>query len=195
MAVLASTNLLYHFPALFSVAAHLSDAGQTSGPAIRGAAFRRLMAAHETPALAVHVALASVAVAGVSLLGLALRWQRRGEETAARRVSIWGGRSALGASLLQLPVGLWTLMTLPAAAQMQLMGTSATGMLLLIASLLAALWLINELVHVATGESSRAALVRAMSALLVTIVLMTAMQRQARVVTVSAGHSLPGALP
>ena len=79
IAVLAATNLLYHFPILFSVAAQLVDAGQTSGGRIGGAEFRRLMIAGEAPALAIHVALASVAVAGVVLLGLALRWQRRGK--------------------------------------------------------------------------------------------------------------------
>src|SRR5262245_23796219 len=43
IAVLASTNLLYHFPVLFSVAQHLQASGQISGEPIRGAAFRRLM--------------------------------------------------------------------------------------------------------------------------------------------------------
>jgi hypothetical protein len=180
MAVLAATNLLYHFPFLFSVAAHLSDAGETSGERIGGAAFRRMMIVDETPALAVHVVLASIAVAGIVLLGLALRWMRAGDQASAAKVARWGGRWALVASVIQLPVGLWTLMTLPAAVQSQLMGNSTVGIALFVGGLSAALWLINELVHLSAGELTRPLLVRAMAAMLVTIVLMTAMQQQTR---------------
>jgi hypothetical protein len=180
IAVLAATNLLYHFPILFSVAAHLVDGGQTGGGRIDAAEFRRLMIAGDAPALAIHVVLASVAVSGIVLLGLALRWQRRGHEAEAAKLARWGGRWALVPSLLQLPVGLWTLAMLPAAAQSQIMGESTLGTLLLVASLGAALWLLNELVHISMGETNRPLLVRAMTAMLVTVTLMIAMQQHLR---------------
>jgi hypothetical protein len=41
-------------------------------------------------------------------------------------------------------------------------------------------WLLRELVGVAMGESSRPALLRSMGAMLITVVLMTAMQQAAR---------------
>jgi len=180
VAVLASTNLLYHFPLLFSVAAHLSDAGEASGERIDGAAFRRLMIGGDTPALAVHVALASVATAGTMLLGLALRWLRRGDEAIAVKIARWGARWAVVPSVAQLPVGLWTLTMMPAAAQSRLMGESTLGTLLFVAALVAAFWLINELVHISLGEVRRPLLIRAMAAMLVTVVLMTVMQQQTR---------------
>lgn len=190
LAVLSSTNLLYHFPILFSVAARLYDRGLTSGAEIRGADFRQHMIVGETPALAVHVSLASVAVAGVLLLGWALRQQRRGDAASAARLAIWGGRWALAPTLAQLPVGLWTLATLSPTAQSQLTGESAAGLLLLIGSLTAALWLTRELASVAFGETSRPLLIRAMAALLVTVVLMTGMQRQTRAGRPAADRSL-----
>jgi len=193
VAVLAATNLLYHFPLLFSVAARLTDAGEGSGDRIGGAEFRRLMIIGDTPAIATHVALASLAVAGVMLLGLALRWLRQGDEAGAGRVARWGGRWALVASVAQLPVGLWTLLVMPAAAQSRMMGESALGTLLFLAALVAALWLINELLHISMGETTRPRLIRAMAAMLVTVVLMTAMQQQARAhdaVSSAAGHAL-----
>jgi hypothetical protein len=180
VAVLSATNLLYHFPVLFSVAGHLADAGETGGEQIAGAAFRQLMVAGETPALAVHVALASLAMPGTMLLGLALRWQRRGDEASASKIARWGACWALLPSIAQLPVGLWTLMALPAAAQSQLMGSSTLGISLFLGSLGAALWLINDLVHVAIGEVARPIVTRAMAAMLVTVILMTAMQQQTR---------------
>src|SRR5205823_3458509 len=181
VAMLAATNLLYHFPLLFSVAARLAENGDGSGGQIGGAEFRRLMIRGDTPALAVHVALASVAMAGMMLLGLALRWRRRSDEASAAKVARWGGRWALVPSLAQLPVGLWTLIAMPATTQSRLMGESTVGTLLFVAALVAALWLIHELVHVSFGEATRPALIRAMTAMLVTVVLMTAMQQQTRV--------------
>ncbi len=195
LAVLAATNLLYHFPILFSVAAHLIDAGQTSGSRIGGAEFRRLMIAGAAPALAIHVVLASLAVSGIVLLGLALRSQRRGDNAEAAKLSQWGGRWALVPSLLQLPVGLWTLAFLPAAAQSQIMGESTLGTLLLVAALGAALWLVNELVHISLGETNRPLLVRAMTAMLLTVTLMTAMQQQTRLRTQSPIELNIGAHP
>lgn len=180
IAVLAATNLLYHFPPLFSVAARLDDAGQVSGEQIGPAAFRRLMVAGDTPAIFLHVVLASLAVAGIMLLGLAMRWLRGGDKVGAAKIARWGAQWALVPSLLQLPVGLWTLTALPAAAQSQLMGESTAGILLFVAALAAALWLINDLVHLAMGDVTRPLLIRAMAAMLLTVVLMTFMQQQTR---------------
>jgi hypothetical protein len=179
-ALLASTNLLYHFPLLFSVAVRLHNAGQTGGERIGGAAFRKLMISGETPSLAVHVALASVAVAGVMLLGLALRLKRAGEEQRAARIALWGGRWAVIPSLAQLPVGFWALTSLSPGEQSRLMGTDGLATLLFVGALLASFWLVNDLARIALGETAKTLLVRAMAAMLVTVTLMTAMQQQAR---------------
>jgi len=181
IALFAATNLLYHLPVLFSVAAHLQDSGQMAGERIDAAAFRQLMVRGETPALAVHVVLASVAVTGTMLLGLALRQQRQNDAAGAAKSAVWGGRWALVASLGNLPVGLWTLTRLSPAMQTRLMGGDTLSTLLFLASLVSVFWLLRELVGVAMGESSRLALIRAMGAMLLTVMLMTAMQQAARV--------------
>jgi hypothetical protein len=186
VAVLAATNLLYHFPLLFAVAQQLYESGRTGGAPIRGAEFRALMLTGPAAALAVHVTLASLAVAGIMLLGLALRLLRGGDE-AGKRIAVWGGRWALAASLAQLPVGLWTLAALPAAAQTQIMGGDLAGTLLLVAALCAAFWLISDLVQIALGEAGRPLLIRAMAAMLVTVALMTAMQERSRPSQADAG--------
>ena len=179
--LLASTNLLYHFPFLFLVASKLSDSGQTSGAVIGAPLFRRLMLSDELPALATHFALASLAMAGLMLLGLALRIRRQGapEEDYAR-LSLWGGRVALVPTLLQLPVGLWVLSSLPATMQNRLMGNDAAATLCFLASLAAALWLMRELVAIALGERERSQLIRAMVLMVAVVMLMTASQQLAR---------------
>ncbi|MEX2175378.1 MAG: hypothetical protein WD872_13535 [Pirellulaceae bacterium] len=181
LALLNGTNLLYHFPALFIVAGKLHAAGQDAGARIDGAAFRQLMVGQETPALTVHVGLASIAVAGAALLGLALRSMRRSDHANPfAPVATWGGRWALAASLAQLPVGLWTLVMLPADAQSRLLGSDALSTSLFLLSMLSALWLVRELAGVALGETDRAALVRSLAAMIVVVSLMTAMQQQTR---------------
>jgi hypothetical protein len=180
IALLAATNLLYHFPILFAVATQLSDAAQASREELTSAAFRRLMISGMTPALAIHVTLASVAVSGMVLIGLATRYGSRGEQTRAARIARWGGYWSLAPSVLQLPVGLWVLASLPATLQQQLMGTDTVATLLLVVAIAAALWLINDLVHISLGELSRPILMRAMTAMLLTVLLMIAMQQLAR---------------
>lgn len=179
IAVLAATNLLYHFPLLFSVAADLYDQGLTAGPTIGGAAFRRLVHA-DTIAMVVHVSLASLAMAGTMLLGLALRYQKRGDAQSAAAIGRTAARGALVPSLLQLPVGLWLLMSLRPEAQSRLMGESTSGILLFVTSLGTALWLLNDLAQLAFSDFSRRLAIRAMIAMLVTVVLMTMMQQHAR---------------
>jgi hypothetical protein len=181
IATLSATNLLYHFPVLFSVAAKLAGAGETSGAVIRGGVFRRLMIAGETPAVSVHIALASIAVAGIVLFELSLRWMRRGEAVAAEKVARWGARWTLATSLMQLPVGVWLLFALPTGAQSRLMGESTTGIILFVLAIVAALWLINELVHVSGGETTRPRLIGAMTAMMITVLLMSALLQQIRI--------------
>jgi hypothetical protein len=180
IALLAATNLLYHFPVLFTVAARLYDAGQTAGEPIRGAGFREQMLLAETPALTIHIVLASIAVAGTMLIGLALRRRRQGQEAEAARLAIWGGRWALIVSLVQLPVGVWTLFVLPPTSQAAIMGHSTVGTLLLVGSLAAAFWLLRELVNVSLGDTTRAVLIRAMAAMLITVVLMAGLLQATR---------------
>jgi hypothetical protein len=181
IALLSGSNLLYHFPPLFIVAGKLQREGMTSAEKISAAEFRRLMMTGETPALAVHVALACVATAGFVLLGMALRLLRQGQNSESAQVARWGAWWALVPTLLQIPVGLWTLATLPPLEQSAMLGGDLVASGLFLAAMAAALWLARELVSVALGESTRPAIIRAMSALVVVVALMTTMQHLAGV--------------
>ena len=177
-----ATNLLYHFPPLFLVASRLSDAGEATGLPVTPALFRQEMARGEVAALTAHFTLASLAMTGVMLLGLALRVKRRGgTDDDYGRLARWGGWIGLIPSLLQLPVGLWVLATISAALQSRLMGSHfvATGCFLV--GLLGALWLMRELAAIALGERERSQLIRTMVLMVAVVALMTAAQQLARV--------------
>ncbi len=170
----ASTNLLYHFPPLFLIAGKLADGDQASSEPVKGRLFVQEMLSGEIPALWIHFAVASLAMAGIMLLGLALRMSRRGAPAdEVSRVAIWGGYWGLIPSLLQLPVGLWVISTLPPGSQSRIMGSSGLATVFFLAGIVAALWLLRELVSIAMGETARGNLIRAMIAMVVVVVLMT----------------------
>jgi hypothetical protein len=182
LAVLASTNLLYHFPPLFVVAAMLASGEAASLGVIDDSTFPRLIWRGEVFALTVHFWLASLAVAGVLLATFALTGKP--DETAVEehydRPAAWGGRIALVSTLLQIPVGLWLMMALPLPRQNQLLGGDLAGTSLLAGGVLLALVLLHHLAGLAMGDARRGTIFRTAALLLAVIVLMTAALRWSR---------------
>jgi hypothetical protein len=179
--LLSGTNLLYHFPALFLVASHLSEEGLTSGPSLTAREFRQQMMAGPTPALTVHVVLASIAAAGIALLGLALRWQRQNHDAEERkRLTTGAARLALVPTVLQILVGLWILVKVEPLTQNQLLGGNLPAAVCFLAGVLVALWLMQLLASLAFGEVERRVIIKSMAAFLGTILLMTAAWHAAR---------------
>jgi len=179
--VLNGTNLLYHFPSLFLLAGQLMATADIEGADLRGAPFRARIALDGIPAMSVHFGLASIAMAGIVLLGLALRIPKQvaGEEgeTLASRAATWGGMIALGATLLQLPVGLWVLSSSSSALRDQLMGHSPVAAICFLISMPMALWLAQVLAMISMGETQRKEILKAMTAMVVVVLLMTAAHR------------------
>ena len=132
------------------------DAGQTSGERIRGAEFRQLMVVGETPALAVHVALASVAVAASCCSGSRCAGGDAATRPAAREIAVLGrplGAGAVAGCSFRSACGRWP--RCRRRRSRRSWATSTIGTLLFVGSLAAALWLISELVNVALGETTR----------------------------------------
>lgn len=179
--LLSGTNLLYHFPALFLVASHLTDEGAVSGAALTAKEFRHLMVAGTTPAMIVHVALASVASAGIALLGLALRWQRQQrpseEINALSRGAAW---LALAPTVLQVFVGLWILVTLEGLTQSRILGGDLLSAVCLLCGVLGAFWLMQLLAAFAFGDMDRTAAIKSMAIFFAVILFMTTAWHAAR---------------
>jgi hypothetical protein len=185
LAFLAGTNLLYHFPPMLIIAGKLADGGfatvNVPNEPLSGAAFRNLLGVDEIPALTAHFGLASIAMAGVALFGLALRLQKHDhEQRNAQRVATWGGWAAFIATALQVVVGLWLLATVPPTMQGQLMGNGMVPTLCFLISLGAVLWLLRELAEVTFGEVTRGAMIRSMIAMTTVVFLMTAARQLSR---------------
>ena len=171
LALAAGTNLLYHFPALFTVIAILFEQRDMAYGTLDHHTYLQVLLTGNALARVVHALLASFAVTGLALSWVgALRTQS--ELPDANGVAQLGGKIALGASLLQLPVGVWVLLALPEAQSQRIMSTG-TAILFGIA-VVTALWLMHQLAMIALGDVSRRRLIMATLMMALVVVLMTA---------------------
>ncbi len=193
LGLLAVTNLLYHFPPLMVVIAkisanpHWATEVVASGP-IEHKAFLKLMLRGEVLALSTHFVVAALVVATLAALWLLARSlpQAPGklppkkvphEEPQAVDLDRQqlAGRIALLAitgTLLQIPVGIWILTTLPPASLQAGLGGNIVASLCFAGGFMAALALVQQLLPIAQGDFNRPAAKRAVWLLGVTVVMM-----------------------
>lgn len=189
LGLLTATNLLYHFPPLLSAIAVASTRPELL-EMLQSQSTIKWMQHPEIASRTVHVWLSSFAVTGVVLLAIAARGLK--DETlgpAARKLMAAAARIALMPTLLQILVGLWTLLTLPAGAQSSLMGTDLLGTSLLGISVLSALGLMHVLSAGAMGEVDGRLSRKAMVLMAVIVVLMSATLRRVR--HLEGNHAVP----
>jgi hypothetical protein len=175
--LLSGTNLLYHFPVLFSVATTVYFADLPSAAALSAAEFRQWMMRPEVLSRALHVVVASFAVTGVALMFRAATVESNDDRV---RLARWGAHWALWTSLLQLPIGLWLLMSLPGTWQARAMGEDpiATGMLL--TSLVLSFFLLQDLASIVFGEVQLRLSWRTLLLMALVVLLMTGTLRRIR---------------
>ncbi len=170
LAFLAGTNLLYHFPLLFYVLAEMQRSGEYA-ETLTSAQFRGLMLQPLVLARTLHFSLAAVITTGaVAMLWAARRadWDEDHKVTA-----ITGSRLAFGATVLQLPTGLWVFMQLPATQQNAMLGGNVVSVCAMAASMLCVLGMLHFLSATALGDATRRNSLLGVLLIVLTVVLMT----------------------
>lgn len=151
LAVLAATNLLYHFPPLFTMIALMRSRGGLSQAVLDRALYLKFLGDAELQSRVVHHWLAATAAAG-----LAVVWQAGGrrspESPAADLGAATGARVALVACGLQIPVGLWVLSQVSTPQQERLLGADPWAAGLLGVGVAATLVLVQVLWKISVGE-------------------------------------------
>ena len=171
---LAGGNSLYHFPLLLVILAQASR-GQLQYIGILDPHFRELLLQGAIASRIGHFVLAAIAASGLAYAWCGLRCQPT--PGASQLVTI-GGRVALIATLLQVPVGLWVLFVLPHNSWDRLTGGDLAGSLFLWISLLASVWLLHTLTTLALHDTSPKTLHTAIWAMAIVIILMTGTLRR-----------------
>lgn len=167
--LLAGTNLLYHFPTLFAVIAHLRREAGPAANAITASDFRQLLTDPSVLAEALHVTMACVAVAGTWLIYRSSRLPTAEDQATARPAA----GVALAATVLQLPIGIWLTTVYPAAAQRKLMGGDPLATLCFVASMIGALSLMHHQSVVTFRADSGRSRQMAVALLIIVVALMT----------------------
>jgi hypothetical protein len=180
IAVAAGANLLYHFPALFTILSLLVERPELHEKSLDRQLYLKLLFDAETLARVFHVWLASFAVAGVVLAWIGLRATRRQENGDGRAVATFGGRVALVVTLLQVPVGVWVSITLPEAQQQRAMGGNVLCTALFGASIIMALALMHQLAMLSLGDATKKRVGLASLLMAGVVLLMTATLHLAR---------------
>ena len=180
LALISATNLLYHFPPLMAVIGKLSaNPNFASAEVIDRPVLLDLISRGEVAALSFHFGFASFAVSAIVLLYLIYRDDS--EEEAKGNATV---RQAAGvafvATLMQIPVGVWLLISLPGISRMALMGKSLGGSLAFMAAMVLSLILLQRLFSAMLGGSERKNLRSIATLTCIVVLLMTASLRLSR---------------
>jgi len=169
LATAAGTNLLYHFPALFTILAIMFERRDHRGLPLDRQLYWHFLLQAETIARVLHVWLSSLAVAGLSLCWIGSRGGPA-DSTASGRVAVNGAWVSLGATLLQIPVGVWILTVLPEGRTQRILSSAP----IFWPAIFVALALMHQLAMLSIGDLSRRRLSTATLLIVVVVVLMTA---------------------
>jgi len=189
VALLATTNLLYHFPPLMVVIGNLASRPElVQADVVTRPVFRDLLVRPDLLAQVLHFIIASVAVAGIALMLFARRYQTMSQpgEPVDRLIAA-GARVALVATLTQLAVGVWVLIQLPGVGRTALLGDDWLAGTMFFLSVLATFGVLHALAAVALGDTRGVAVRRAAVLMLTVVVLMTGTLTRAR--TIEAANS------
>ncbi len=173
LAFFAGTSVLYHFPLLFSAVSVISrdreliEAGRT----LSWLELVSVFGNPQTLSRVAHAILAACVVTGVALMKIVAQ-QGRGKgfqpmhDTISPRpagvssrhgqdghatLGAWGARLALAAAMLQIPAGVWILLSLPSSLRDQFLAVDAGTTLLFAAGLLAMIVLLHHLADGGAG--------------------------------------------
>lgn len=174
MAVLAATNLLYHFPPLFTILSQLRNTAFDPQRVVSSSEFRSLLISPEIAVPTIHYWLASLAIASVYVqcrcVGL-FRPQAMTQEKENRIVLM--ARMALAVTLFQIPGGVWWVMVLHPSQQGLLLGGNPWCGAAFVTALVAVFGLLHQLAAIAGGEVQRPVILKAAGLMLLVVGLMT----------------------
>lgn len=151
LALLAATNLLYHFPLFFTALASLANSGVLPTGGIDAAAWRGIRFSQAVLPLALHHWLAAVAAGGSAVV----YWSTCSKNDANTSAARSGAIPALAATMLQIPSGIYLVTSLPNPWQEKLMGQSALASGFFLIGILAAVFLMHQLAKACRGDLQR----------------------------------------
>ncbi|QDS98429.1 hypothetical protein [Adhaeretor mobilis] len=178
LGLLASTNLLYHFPPLMSALGKLTaDPTWSRAKELPRSELLKLMTSGEILALSAHFAFASLAVSAIFAMWIVAAQSSEGQfGKSIRRLA----QVALGVTFVQIGVGVWVLAALESGSRDLILGGDWIAASFLGLAVLATLKLCERLATLSFGKFDGGAPTRAGWLLLAIVLLMTAALQRMR---------------
>ncbi|MCP4192850.1 MAG: hypothetical protein GY768_19735 [Planctomycetaceae bacterium] len=183
LAILAATNLLYHFPSLFGAMTYVARHQERFGDSISTREFRRIAYSNDVLPMTVHFLFASIAVAGIFVMWQTIRSAADSSETSLserNRIRQGSARIALAATLFQIVVGTWLLVKTEPLQQNRLLGDNLFATSALGTSVLLTFVLCHFLAAASFGDDAPENVRRSAYVIVIVVILMTAALRQSR---------------
>lgn len=172
LSILAATDLMFHFPPMFTIVATAARRPELVQATIDRTTYYHLLLDGEVLSRVTHVWLASVAVTAMTVCLIAMAGTRGDDRR--RGLASWAAKWALGATLLQLPTGLWMLLVMPGTETGRMLGEDAVATTLFALSLVIGFHLLQRLAAMALGDVERKATFRTAAAMGAMVLLMVA---------------------
>jgi hypothetical protein len=180
-ALLATTNLLYHFPPLMIVLGKLANYPLwATEQVINRQEFLKLMSRGEVLSLTFHFSLASLAVGGVGAIAIFARQDALEPLATHRKFCSRGALVALASTLLQLPVGVWVLLVLSDAERGSLFGANLLASTVFWGGLITALYFLQGLTRIVFSDFCNRDCQRVVWLLFIVVLFMSAALRLSR---------------
>jgi hypothetical protein len=185
LALLASLDLMAHFPPLFTMLNLLADRPSLFGQKLDSPLYRSLLADPEVLSMVLHVYLAAIAVTAVLVMYRAAAVSGRasapaGQGDAPPAVLLGGARAAFLTTSLQMAVGIWVLVSVPNRLRYALMGEDLLATIPFALGILTTLGLLQHLSAIALGDRDPRQIRRSVVLMLSTVLFMTATLHRVR---------------
>lgn len=182
LAVLAASNLLYHFPPLFGVMTYVAENANQFENSISVSVFRGLAYSQNVFPMTVHFCLAAFSVSGIFVMARAkaLKSTSEADEESCRSIYRGSARVALAATAFQVIVGTWVLLSTDPWQQHQLLGGNLFATTALLTSVLLTFGLGHLLGTASFGIPDAPTVRRLISIVVLIVFLMTLAQRSSR---------------
>ncbi len=189
-ALLTSTNLLYHFPPFMGVVGRVaSDPTWARAEVLDRPALLDLMKRTEIVALSMHFVLASIAVSAIAALWILSKESDDQWHATALPLARGNAWIALIATALQIPVGIWLMVSLPNDELTAMMGNHFVASLGMLGAMILTFVLLQRLLGIAIGNPAPRDLRTVMWILALLVLLMTVTLKATRDSATERAHS------
>ena len=177
--ILASLNLLHHFPVFFSALRNVTEEMVKGGRQITGEQFNELAFQSAGISKTLHIAMSAIMISGAMLALICTRaYVLSGTvKDDWSKLTQWAARTTFVTMLIVVPTGVWAIVSMNTGRMDALMGDDSTATACFGIAMCLVLAQMHQWSQIAFGKVEVRKIAQAVTTLITTIILMTAMSQ------------------